>query len=223
VTRWRDIPISMLDIYRRPGTGVVFLCALILNVGLLAGCSLKKQAPAKLAFVLEAHRPADKRSASDLATLRVRPLSVAAPFEGRNFVYRNSDLNYESDFYHEFLVAPRALLTEEVRQWLEGSGLFRAVLDPASKDEATHSLEGHVTELYGDFRSKAAPKGTLALRFLLMREGTSRSEIVFQKAYRQEVPADNRSPEALAKAWSKALQQILTALEQDLEKVRRPN
>jgi ABC-type uncharacterized transport system auxiliary subunit len=196
--------------------------ALLLSLTLLVGCSLKKQAPAKLAFMLEAHRPVNPRTPRDSATLRVHPLTIAAPFEGRNFVYRNTDLNYESDFYHEFLVAPRALLTEQVRRWLQDSGLFRAVLAPASKEDATHSLEGHVTELYGDFRAPKAPKAVVAIHFLLVRDGISAPNIVLEKAYRREVAADDRTAEALARAWSKALTEILTALEQDLEKTRRP-
>src|SRR5262249_46094048 len=200
--------------------GHALLCILVLSLSAVAGCKVKKQPPVKLAFVLEAQRSPNARPASNPVTLRVRPLTVAPPFEGRSFVYRNSDLNYESDFYHEFLAAPNALLTEQVRRWLQASGLFQVVLDPFSKEDGTHNLEGHVTELYADFRTRAAPKVALAFHFLLRHDGTSDSEIVFQKAYRQEAPADSRSPEALARAWSKALEQILTALEQDLEKVR---
>jgi cholesterol transport system auxiliary component len=198
----------------------ILLCLSALSAAMWAGCSLKKQAPVKLSFMLEAHRTGEARPPRDPATLRVAPLTVAPPFEGRNFIYRNTDLNYESDFYHEFLVAPRALLTEQVRGWLQASGLFRAVLDPASKDDATHSLAGHVTELYADFRVKTAPRAVLAVHFLLTREGPSAPEMIFQKTYRQDTPADNRSPEALARAWSKALEQLLTALEQDVEKTR---
>jgi cholesterol transport system auxiliary component len=175
-----------------------------------------------LSYALEARRSAATRQADDAATLRVPPLSLAAPFEGRNFVYRNSDLNYESDFYHEFLVAPSALLTEQVRQWLQASGLFRAVLGPSSKEDATHRLEGHVIELYADFRVKTAPKSTLAIHFLLTRDHTPYREILLQKTYRQEIPADERRAEGLARAWNKALEQILTALEQDLETIRKP-
>src|SRR5262249_3041184 len=73
------------------------LCILVLSLSAVAGCTLKKQAPVKLAFVLEAQRSPNARPASNPVTLRVRPLTVAPPFEGRSFVYRNSDLNYESD------------------------------------------------------------------------------------------------------------------------------
>jgi cholesterol transport system auxiliary component len=164
-------------------------------------------------------RPGAARHGAGGATLRVRSLSVAPPYEERGFVYRTSDLGYESDFYHEFLVTPRSMLTEQVRQWLDASGLFSAVIDSASKAEATHTLEGHVSALYGDVRDKASPKAVLSIEFSLLNHRPGAPEIVFRRRYHQETPADNRSPEALARAWSKGLAQILDALEVELAKV----
>ena len=180
------------------------------------GCSLKKQYPAKQSFLVEAQRAGEARAATASDVLRVRNLQVAAPFEGKSFVYRSSGLGYQTDFYHEFLVAPRALLTEQTRQWLGASGLFRFVTDPASKADATHSLEGNVSALYGDYRDPASPKAVLAVEFFLVNDQPASPEIIFHKSYRQEVPLENRAPETLAKGWGKALEQILTGLEHDL-------
>jgi len=183
---------------------------------MVAGCSLKKQSPAKLRYLLEAKRPGEPSAESGRPILRVRNFHVAAPFEGGGFVYRNSDQNYETDFYHEFLVAPPSMLTEQTRQWLEASGRFRAVLGPASRLDAACSLEGNVTALYADFRDKAVPKTVLEIHFLLANEAGAASQIAFQKAYRQEVSTESRSPEALTKAWSTGLAKILADLERDL-------
>jgi len=198
----------------------LFLCLVVTLTGALlaGGCSLKKQYPAKHSFLIEAQRAGEARAAAASGVLRVRNLQVAAPFEGKGFVYRNSGLGYQADFYHEFLVAPRALITEQTRQWLGASGLFRFVLDPATKAEATHSLEGNVSALYGDYRDAASSKAVLAVEFFLTNDQPVSPEIVFHKSYRQEVPLENRAPETLAKGWGKALEQILTALEQDLVK-----
>jgi ABC-type uncharacterized transport system auxiliary subunit len=127
-------------------------------------------------------------------------------------------LGYQTDFYDEFLVAPRSLITEQARQWLGASGLFHFVLDPASKADATHSLEGNVSALYGDYREPASPKAVLAVEFFLMNDQAAAPEIIFHKSYRQEVALENRAPETLAKGWGKALEQVLAALEQDLVK-----
>lgn len=194
-----------------PHLGVVLIAAL-----LAGGCSLKKPYPAKHSFLIEAQRVGEARAATASGVLRVRNLQVAAPFEGKGFVSRNSGLGYQTDFYQEFLVAPRALITEQTRQWLGASGLFRFVLDPASKADTTHSLEGNVSALYGDYRDAASPKAVLTVEFFLVNDQPASPEIVFHKSYRQEVPLDNHAPETLAKGWGRALEQILTALEQDL-------
>jgi cholesterol transport system auxiliary component len=177
---------------------------------------LKKQYPAKHSFLIEAQHVGEARAAAASGVLRVRNLQVAAPFEGKGFVYRNSGLGYQTDFYHELMVSPRALITEQTRQWLGASGLFRFVLDPASKADATHSLEGNVSALYGDYRDAASSKAVLAVEFFLVNDQSASQEIVFHKSYRQEVLLENRSPETLAKGWGKALDQILTGLEHDL-------
>ena len=191
-------------------------CSLFAVAVMAAGCSLKKQSPAKLRYLVEAQRPGGPAVSNAQGMLRVRNLQIAAPFEGRGFVYRNSDQNYESDFYHEFLIAPQPMLTEQVRQWLSASGRFRAVLDPASKLDSTHSLEGNVTAFYADFREKAAPRVVLQIHFLFVNDLGASPQIAFQKTYRQEIRAKTRSPEALIGAWSSALAEILGDLDRDL-------
>jgi cholesterol transport system auxiliary component len=198
---------------------VAFLCLAAITLVSLSGCSLKKAYPAKQAFLVEARRSGEARASTASSVLRVRNLNIAAPFEGKGFIYRKSDLGYESDFYHEFLVPPRALLTEQIRQWLGASGVFRFSLDSASRADATHSLDGNVLALYGDYRESASPKAVLMLEFFLSNDQPATSEIVFHKSYRQEVSLENRAAETLAKGWGKALEQILSALEQDLVKV----
>jgi cholesterol transport system auxiliary component len=207
---------------RRLLSSPTWLGAVLLVAALLTGgCSLKKSYPAKQSFLIEARRAGEARAAtaaaaSSSAVLRVRDLQIAAPFEGRGFVQRDSPLGYRSDFYYEFLVAPSALLTEQTRQWLAASGLFRHVLGPAGKADPTHSLEGHVMALYGDFRDSASPKAVLAVEFFLIVESSNPAEVVFRQNYRQEIALDNRLPDTLANGWSQALEQVLTALEHDL-------
>ena len=203
---------------RRAAALFLYLIVILTGTMLSGGCSLKKQYPAKHSFLIEAQRAGEARTAAASGVLRVRNLQIAAPFEGKGFVYRTSGLGYQTDFYHEFLVAPRSLITEQTRQWLGASGLFRYVLDPASKADATHSLEGNVSALYGDYRNGASPKAVLAVEFFLVNDQPASPEIVFHKSYRQEVSLENRAPETLAKGWGKALEQILSGLEQDLAK-----
>lgn len=190
----------------------LFAIALVLA----PGCSLKKAYPAKSTFALEALRGETGARASSTAVLRVRPFTAVAPFDERVFRSRINDARFESDFYNEFVFTPRTLISDQTRLWLQNAGLFGAVLEPASRAEATHSLEGSVTALYADCRDVAAPKAVMEIRFLLLKDSSASPEIVLDKTYRQAVPLENRQPATLAAGWSKGLAQILTALEQDL-------
>ena len=192
--------------------------ALVAVIAFLAapGCSLKQAAPVKSTYLIEAVRSVQAKSSKDSGTLRVRALQVSEPFDGRGFIYRTGESSFEADFYHEFLVPPAALLTVQVRRWLEASGKFGAVVDSASKADASRSLEGNVTALYGDYREPSAPKAVLEIQFLLLNNRESAPQIGFHTAYRRSVPLDGRGSEALTRAWSGALTQVLTTLEADL-------
>lgn len=193
---------------------IPWLAGLLAGLFFLGGCSLRQAAPAKSTYLMEAHRTAPAPAASGFGALRVRSIQVAAPFEGRGFVYRRGELHYESDFYHEFLVPPRTVVTDQVRQWFSDSGLFARVLEPSSQADAALSLEGTVSALYGDFREH--PKAVLAIHFVVMDEHAGSATIRFQHAYRQEIAVDSGGAETLAGGWSKALAGILTEFEKDL-------
>ena len=192
------------------------LGALLLAGLIMQGCSLKQPNPSKQSFLLEPVRAGEARADSSPVQLRIRNLQVAGPFEGKGFVYRISELGYKADFYNEFLTAPRTLIAGQLQTWLSASKVFQNVLPPGSSIEATHALEGNVTALYGDFRDVASPKAVLAIEFFLTREQAASGGIIFHQSYRQEVPIENRTAEALARGWGRALEQILTSLEQDL-------
>jgi cholesterol transport system auxiliary component len=193
---------------------------LVLTLGTLTGCSLKQAAPVKSTYLIETARPVSAQGTRGTGTLRVRPLQVSEPFDGRGFVYRTGESSFESDFYHEFLIPPRALLTAQLRRWIDASGKFYAVIDSASKADASQSLEGSVTALYGDYRESSAPKAVLEMQFLLLNDRGSSPQIVFQKGYQQAVLLDGRGSEALTRGWSRALAQIFTSLEADLPAIK---
>ncbi len=183
---------------------------------MLGGCSLKQASPAKQTYLLEAVRGGEARSGGSGPVLRVREVHVAPAFEGRGFVYRTSEFGYKSDFYHEFLTAPRNLIAGQLQSWLSASKLFRGVVPLGAAGEATHLISANVSALYGDFRDASAPKAVLAIEFTVSRDGAAGSEVLLHKAYRQEAPISARDAEALAKGWSQALAGIFGALEADM-------
>jgi cholesterol transport system auxiliary component len=115
------------------------------------------------------------------------------------------------------LIAPAALITEEVRKGLARSRIFAYVINASSQLRATHRLEGVVNALYGDFRDSGTGSAVVEIEFFLTRQVPAGSEIVMDKRYSKAVPLSRRSPEALVKGWDEALEGILNSLIADLD------
>ena len=102
------------------------------------------------------------------ASLRVGIVNVAAPFRGKSFVFRETELKFEADFYHEFFVAP-------ARDARRGDGArararrtcSRAWCRPgAPPTTATACSTASSRELYGDVRDAAKPGAVIAITYL---------------------------------------------------------
>jgi cholesterol transport system auxiliary component len=205
---------------------VQILLRLIL-VGLaiaLGSCSFSRPAPAKQSFLLQASRPDGMPPAlvtgSRAATVKVLPFSVAAPFQGKGFVYRDGNLRFESDYYNEWFTAPAAMLTERTAAWLAKSAVFGKVLPATSALDGAFELEGIVTELYGDYRDAASTQAVLTVQFHLT--DAANSKLYYDRLIRETIPFSDRSPEALARSVDAALGKTLTQLEADLRQISLP-
>jgi cholesterol transport system auxiliary component len=195
----------------------VFLVASLVLFLLLTGCMGRKYVQ-KGTFALDVSRSGAASPSGSDVILRVRTLRVSPRYEGKSFVYRTSDLGYESDYYNQFFSPPDTMITEEVRDWLQGSGLFKEVVDYTGQVEHTHVLEGEVIDLYGDYseRGGSRSKAVLGIAFRFIHEVGAESKLIFQERYRKAVPVASTAPDVLVQGWNDALGKILTDLEADL-------
>ena len=195
-------------------TRAACICLAVIVVG-GAGClDLKKSYPEKRSFVIDVGAPQQQTPPNGAIVLKINKFRVSPLFTGRAMVYRVADLQYESDFYNEWFVAPGTLLTQQVHQWLSQSGGFQLVMAGTNHVEPTHLLEGTVTEFYGDFR--ATPQAVLGLELLLLDAGHGRQPF-FRRTYHQAIPLRDRSSEALARGLTEALRVVLVDMAKDLE------
>jgi uncharacterized lipoprotein YmbA len=193
---------------------VARLCVLALAVA-ITGCSITRPAPVKNTFMLEPKLPAPAAQAKP-GTLRIGTLNVAAPYRERAFVYRTGELKFESDFYHEFFVAPSSMLAQATARALEGAKVFaRVVPSGSAPEEGDYVLEAFVSDLYADARQRPAA-AVLGTTFYLTRT-TFPASVVWSRAYAERVPLADASADALAQAWNEALSRMLAALARDLE------
>lgn len=192
--------------------------ALIPLLALFSGCvSIEKSYPDQHYFVLEISPVANVSPTEGSGVLEVADVRVSPRYAEKSFVYRTSETRYESDFYNQFLTAPAALVTEEIRKGLARSRVFRHVIASSSQLQPTHILEGAVSALYGDFRNSGAPKAVLEIEFFLSKANSPGTDGVVGKRYAKAIALEGRSPEALVKAWNRALGEIVDSLAADLK------
>ena len=197
---------------------VLMLSTLLL---LNAGCvDLSRPALAKHYYLLDAvPKPVDE-APSQAGAIRVTGIEVSAPFSERTLVYRVDQERYESDFYDEFFVAPRAMVTSELVEWLRVRRVFATILPPSSTLDAPYALEGQVTAMYGDLRDKSKTEAVFSIQVFVTHMGNPERQIVLQHMYEQRVRVPDRSADAITKGLSEALQQCFAQLEADLRALR---
>lgn len=182
---------------------------LLLLAVFCSGCvTLERSYPEKRFFVIEL-QPAKGAAVTNGQVLSMPTLHISPRFADRDFVYRTSQTEFESDFYNQFLIAPAVMITEEARRALAASSGFKFVVGPASPLTPNYILEGSINALYGDFRNPGAPAAVLEIEFFLHNENPANPGIAMHKRYMQVVALKERSPEALVRGWSEALQAIV--------------
>ncbi len=184
----------------------------------VAGCvRLEREAPVRDHYGIEARRDAEPAQHPLFAEVRVYRFDPVARFAADRFVYRYAGLRYEDDYYNRFIAPPGTLIAEETRRWLDESGLFAEVHSGPVRIEPPLIMEGRIVELYGDF--SAQPSAVLAVELSLLDDGAARPEILLRRTYRSVHPLAETTSAALAQGWSRALEEVLRALEDDLKTV----
>jgi cholesterol transport system auxiliary component len=185
--------------------------ALAVPVLALGACS--RPAPIKGTFVLEPAMPPPVAKPQQGA-VRVGSVGVGAAFRGRQFVFRDGELKYETDYYNEFLVAPSANIGEVVARALTAAKVFTAVVPGGTTADADWTLDVFVGSLYGDGRAMEKPSAVLSMTFFL-RKGEG-SVPVWSKTYDKRVPFTSGSASSYVGAQNVALGEILAEATRDL-------
>jgi cholesterol transport system auxiliary component len=191
---------------------------------MLAGsCSLSRPTEAKRMFLLEPKMPAAATGTPKPEALRIGVVNVAAPFRGKTFVYRESDLRYDTDYYDEFFIAPAVMVADATAKALAASNVFRRVVPfGASSVEGDYVLDGFVSELYADTRNAAAPVAVITVTYYLTPANAINPGVVWTHTYEQRAKAAGAGAEAIANGWNTALTAIVAELARDLAAASLP-
>jgi ABC-type uncharacterized transport system auxiliary subunit len=194
------------------------LCsAMFVSTLMLSGCGQSATADRKF-YIIDAVRAGKPAAVHSDATLRVRRFNVDEAYATKQLVYRLDEFQYESDYYHQFLVLPGIMITEKARDWLADSGLFGRVSSVGSRLESTYMLEGNIIGLYADFMNRSAPTAIMEMRVFLLAGGDANESVALSETYRASSPLSDKTAEAVVEAFSKNLAEILAHLEADLQR-----
>lgn len=188
----------------------------------LAGCSaISRPSPLRQTFLLDPPAP-PAVAHSQPGALRVGAINVAAPFRSKTFVYRVSDLRFDTDYYVEFLVPPATMLTEQTARALDHAKPFARIAGPGAAADAEWVLDGFATALYADTREASQPAAELDITYYLTPTAGSQETPVWTREYRQHVPMRDATPVAYAEALNKAFGEIVAELARDLAGAQLP-
>lgn len=189
------------------------LAALLL---VLAGCSsvLDSPYPVRNTYLLQAQPPQLPDPPNLWPVLLVRRFTVSPAFAGQSFVIRKDGGEFEDDFYNTLLIPPAQAIASVATQWLNESGLFRAVISGPSEVKPGLLLEATIPALYGDFRGRSTAVLEIDFRVIDLRRlpGT----ILYAGNFRRAVPIKSATPAGLVQGWDAALASILSEFENKL-------
>jgi uncharacterized lipoprotein YmbA len=176
----------------------------------LAGCGMgSKPGAVRQTFLLEVPAPAQPGTPLP-GTLLVGGVDVVAAFAGKQMVYRFEEHRYQSDFYNEFLVAPRDMLGQRVLEWLQETALYETVAPLAgSRLPEALVLRGLVNEMYADVRDPARPAAVLSMQVYITSEQAEGRPLRFAQQFRNVARMSDASAQAYADALSRALEGVL--------------
>jgi len=184
------------------------ICGGLVSLALLLTCCGKPPVTV-YKHLLEYSSPESTAHSPVPEGLKVDLFSVAQAFNSPDMVYRPSSYQTGTYHYHRWFVNPGQLVTDFLLRDFRHSGLFKGIFPYDSTVKTRFQLEGAVEE-FQEVDAGDAWSAVLALNITLL--DTTKEEItekvLFQKNYRAVEPLTEQTPQGLAAAMSRAMQQL---------------
>ncbi len=190
-------------------------------VAALASCSIVRTSPVKATFLLEPALPPPV-ARTQPGVVRVGTINVAAPYRGRSFVVRESELRFDADYYYEFLSPPGSIIGDATARALTAARVFGTVLPLGIPTESDWLLEGFVGAIYGDARVPAQSAAVLQITYYLSRTSVGTGTPFWNRAYEKRIAFDGGSSSRYVAALNTALAEVLAELSRDLAAATLP-
>jgi uncharacterized lipoprotein YmbA len=166
-------------------------------------------------YVIDVDRGAVASRFVENRVLYIKPVKLTSHFRGQTIVFRIGDDEYQTQAPHQFFADPQEMFTEQLKRWLQKTGLFSQVV---TNDDvpANMILETAVTALYGDKREQFSPQSVLEMQFFLLEIDQNKTQPLFQTGLKVEVDIPQTTPPNVVKGWKQGLEELLATVEDDL-------
>lgn len=191
------------------------LPALLCLAPLLLACG--RRPPLIRQYVIEYAPPTTPALAKIDQALEIKEFAVAKTFNTTAMVYRPNLLERATYHYSSWRVNPGYMVTDYLARDFRETGLFKAVFSRGSTGSGRFVVDGGVEEIQ-ELDDPDGWKAALAVLVTLL--DTSRVEtpemVIFQKKYRAVTPMLAKTPQGLAEAMSRAMQQLSQEIIKDV-------
>ncbi|BEI33912.1 ABC-type transport auxiliary lipoprotein family protein [Polynucleobacter sp. HIN5] len=189
---------------------------LLTSISILAACAPTRPNLETSTWLIDPKRTGEPRKPNTDFWLKVGPVSVNGPFDGKSMVYRLSDQRYEKDFYNGYISNPAEMVGSATRQWISDANIFKAAVNQSNTFFPYYTLQINVTEFYGDYRNQAEAVVSIEFYLVVLSSG-SQNPILMNSRYTQRVPLKDNHPGTLANGLQQAFATILQRFEADLD------
>ncbi len=182
----------------------------------LGGCSLLPHAAyvRRTVWPLDVRRPVVLAPRAGGKVLLVRDLTPGPGLDQHGVQWLRADGSLHVDFYNQWAVPPAEGVSDDLRRWLVGSGLFAAVVGPDSGLAADLVLEGELTAFLGDPARRQA-RAARALGRIRARATPAR--VLMQRTVAAQAPRAAATPSGIVAALLAALREVLAGTERAVQ------
>ncbi len=189
---------------------------ILTGITVLVACAPTRPNLETSTWLIAPKRTGEPRKANTDFWLKVGPVSVNGPFDGKSMVYRLADQRYEKDFYNGYISSPADMVSNATRQWISDANIFKATLNQSNTFFPYYTLQINVTEFYGDYRNQAEAVVSIEFYLAVLSSG-SQNPILMSNRYTQRVPLKDNRPGTLANGLQQAFATVLQRYEADLD------
>jgi len=207
-------------------SALLFYLIILISTFLLTSCIISKNTYSDKKFYIigltdekqnKNTGPTQNRK-KNKSILKISEVRIAYPFKSKNFIYRLDDLEFESDYYNEFLISPEDMFTDGLAKFLSESDLFSHVFIKSGHIKEDYLLETMISSLYGDYINKNNPKAVMEIDFIVLKKNSFQYEIFYNKRYKKEISIKKKSIVNLVNAWNTLFFEILYEFKESFKK-----